>query len=215
MPVDAEVVDGEPARHRALERDRLDRLEVAGGTQRRAGLPTAVGRISQHLKARLLTSQQPDPGGSVGRGGGGKRALGHQPGLGLGGDVGLVTVAFVGAGLAGMAGLGVDDGDDPILGDPPGDPPRAGALARLDILAGHQRQQRDRLGLLVAQLQAVDSCSTASASFTSPDTSAWLASGRPRDSRACPAGHSHAPPARPGVPVAPADGPGGSPRPAG
>jgi hypothetical protein len=102
-------VDGEPARHRTLEWDRLDRLEVAGGAQRRAGRPTAIGRISQHLKPRLLCAQQPDPGGSIGDAGGRQRTLGHQPGLGLGGEVALVTVAFVGAGLAGVAGLRVDD----------------------------------------------------------------------------------------------------------
>jgi len=42
--------------------------------------------------------------------------------------------------------------------------------------------------------------STARASCTSPDTSAWVASGRPRHTRACPAGHRRAPPPRPGVP---------------
>jgi len=39
---------------------------VAGGSQRRAGRPTAIGRISQHLKARLLCAQQPDPVGPSG-----------------------------------------------------------------------------------------------------------------------------------------------------
>jgi hypothetical protein len=52
-----------------------------------------------------------------------------------------------------MAGLRIDGGDDPVLGDPAGDPPGPGPLARLDVLAGHQRQQRHRLGLLSAQLQ--------------------------------------------------------------
>src|SRR5215208_735271 len=43
LGVDAEVVEGEPTRHRALERDRLDRLEVAGSPKRRPGRPGAVG----------------------------------------------------------------------------------------------------------------------------------------------------------------------------
>jgi len=37
--VDLEVVDGEPTRHRAGQRDRLDRLGVAGSTQGRAVCP--------------------------------------------------------------------------------------------------------------------------------------------------------------------------------
>jgi hypothetical protein len=51
-----------------------------------------------------------------------------------------------------MAGLGVDGGDHSVLGDPAGDPPRSGPLAGLDVLAGDQRQQRDRLGLLGVKL---------------------------------------------------------------
>jgi hypothetical protein len=102
--------------------------------------------ITQHLKARLLTCQQLDPGGPIGGGGGGQRALGHQPGLGFGGDVALVAVALVRAGLAGMTRLGIHGGDDPVLGHPPGDAPGAGPPARLDVLACHQRQQRHPWG---------------------------------------------------------------------
>ena len=61
--------------------------------------------------------------------------------------MGLVAVTACRAGLAGMPGLQVDGGDDPIPCDPPGDPPAPWPLARLNVLAGHQRQQRDRLGL--------------------------------------------------------------------
>jgi hypothetical protein len=52
------------------------------------------------------------------------------------------------------------------------------AASVLDVLAGDQRQQRDRLGLLIAQLQVGDRRQrTASASLTSPDTNACLACG--------------------------------------
>jgi hypothetical protein len=49
-------------------------------------------------------------------------------------------------------------------------------LARLHVLAGDQRQQRHRLDLLGAQLGVATAASTASASLTSPDTNACLAS---------------------------------------
>jgi len=55
-----------------------------------------------------------------------------------------------------MARLRVDGGDHPILGDPPSDPPRPWLIARLDVLTGDQRQQRDRLGRLAVQLHVVD-----------------------------------------------------------
>jgi hypothetical protein len=129
---------------------------VPGSPQGRAGLPGAVVGVAQHLKTRLLIGEQLDPGGPIGGGGGGQRTLGHQPRGGLGGDMGLVAVALVGAAFPGVARLRVDGGDDPVFGDPAGDPPRAGPLARLDVLACHQRQQRDRLGLLVVQPQVGD-----------------------------------------------------------
>jgi hypothetical protein len=49
--------------------------------------------------------------------------------------------------------LRIDGGDHPVLGDPLGDPPAPGPLARLDVLAGDQGQQRRRLGLLSVQLE--------------------------------------------------------------
>jgi hypothetical protein len=55
-----------------------------------------------------------------------------------------------------MPGLWVDGGDDPIPRDPAGDPPGSWPRARLDVLAGHQRQQRHRLGLLITQLRIGD-----------------------------------------------------------
>jgi hypothetical protein len=56
--------------------------------------------------------------------------------------------------LAGVVGVGVDGGDDPVGGDLAGDPPAPigpiRTLGRLHVLACHQRQQRHRrLGLLV------------------------------------------------------------------
>jgi hypothetical protein len=113
-------------------------------------------RVAQHLQPWVLLGQQLDPGRPVRGVGGGQRTRGDQPGLRFGGEVALVAVAFSGAGLAGMARLRVDRGDDPVVGDPPGDPPRPGPLARFDVLAGDQRQQRDRLGLLGVQLQGAD-----------------------------------------------------------
>ena len=40
LPVDPEVVDGEPTRGRTGQRDRLDRLNMASSAQRRAGRPS-------------------------------------------------------------------------------------------------------------------------------------------------------------------------------
>jgi hypothetical protein len=51
-----------------------------------------------------------------------------------------------------MAGLRVHGGDHPIRCDPAGDLPASWPLAWLDVLAGDQGQQRDRLGLLAADL---------------------------------------------------------------
>jgi hypothetical protein len=70
--------------------------------------------------------------------------------------MGLVAVAPLGVGLAGMAGLRVHNGDHPVGGDLAGDPPASRPLAWLDVLAGDQRQQRDRLGLLGVQFQVSD-----------------------------------------------------------
>lgn len=48
---------------------------------------------------------------------------GVQPGLGLDGQVALVSVLLVGAGLVGVPGLGVDGGDHPVLRGAPGNAP--------------------------------------------------------------------------------------------
>jgi hypothetical protein len=102
-------VDGEPTRQRALQPDRLDRLGVAGRPQGRAGGTRPVAAVAQHLQAGLLTGQQLQAGRPVRGVGGGQRALGHQPRLGLGGEVALGAVAPLGVGVAGMAGLRIDD----------------------------------------------------------------------------------------------------------
>ena len=84
-----------------------------------------------------------------GPGGRGQRAPGDQPGVRLDLHVRLVAVLVAGAGLVRVPGLGVDGGDHPLRGHLPGDPPApvgaVGALGRFDVLAGHQRQQPDRL----------------------------------------------------------------------
>jgi hypothetical protein len=58
--------------------------------------------------------------------------------------------------LRGYGGPGVDGGDHPVVGDPPCNPPRPGPLARLDVLAGDQCQQRDRLRLPGSKLAILD-----------------------------------------------------------
>jgi hypothetical protein len=58
-------------------------------------------------------------------------------------------------GLVGVAGFGVDGGDDPVSGGAGGDAPLPGPVTGLDVLACHQRQQGHRIGLLVAQLQVL------------------------------------------------------------
>ena len=128
---------------------------MAGSPKGRAGLPGPVAGVAQHLQAGF-SRRAARPRWARQGGGGGQRARGHQPRGRLGGTVGLGAVALVGAGLAGMARLGVDGGDDPVWGDPPGDPPGPWPLAWLDVLACHQRQQRDRLGLLGVVLQVGD-----------------------------------------------------------
>ena len=58
-------------------------------------------------------------------------------------------------GLVGVPGLRIHSRDHPVRGGLAGDPPSAvgavGPLGRLDVLAGDQRQQRDRLGRLTAR----------------------------------------------------------------
>src|SRR6266704_3416736 len=118
-------------RHRRGKRRRLDRLEMLGGPKRRAGLPAAVGRVTQDFQARLLVVEQLDAGRPVCGVRCGQRALGEQPRLRLGRDMGLVAVPPGRAGLAGMARLRVDGGDHPVAGDPPGDPEGPRPLASL------------------------------------------------------------------------------------
>lgn len=64
----------------------------------------------------------------------------------------LVAVLPTRAGLASVAGVGVDGGDHPVSGNLAGDLPPSGALAftgdPFDILARDQRQQRQRLSRL-------------------------------------------------------------------
>jgi hypothetical protein len=67
-----------------------------------------------------------------------------------------IPVAALLGGLAGVAGIGVDGGDDPVGGHLAGDPPAPigpiRALGRFHVLAGDQRQQPNRCLLLLVQL---------------------------------------------------------------
>jgi hypothetical protein len=95
----------------------------------------------------------PDGGVAVGRAGGlAQPGVGDQPGVGFDHDVGFEAVLAAFAGLVGMAGIRVDDRDDPVRGDGARDAPAPvapiGALGGFDVLTGDQRQQRHRLGLL-------------------------------------------------------------------
>ena len=55
-----------------------------------------------------------------------------------------------------MPGLGIDRGDDPVLGHLAGDPPRPWLIALFDVLTGDQRQQSDQPLLLVIELDPVE-----------------------------------------------------------
>ena len=74
-----------------------------------------------------------------------------QPGLGLDGQVSLVTVTTVMDRLAGVAGLRIDRRDDPVLGDLARDAPRSLGLARFDVLSGNEGKQSDGVGLIVVE----------------------------------------------------------------
>ena len=79
-----------------------------------------------------------------------------MPGVGLDHDVGGVAVLAARAGLVRMPGVGIHGGDHPVRRYLPGDlPPPVGAiraLDRLDVLPGHQRQQRHRVRATRVQL---------------------------------------------------------------
>jgi hypothetical protein len=128
----------------------------------------------------------------------------------------LVAVPPLRAGLAGMAGLRVDGGEHPVVGDLAGDPPASWPLARLNVLAGDQGQQRDRLSLLGLQpavgdrrqqRQRVVDQSRHQRLLGPEVIPGALGFARPL------IGHGRQP--QPGVPTAPAAAPDGSPRPTG
>jgi hypothetical protein len=68
--------------------------------------------------------------------------------------VALVAVVAARGGLVPVAGVRVHGGDDPVLGDPPGDP-EASVVVLLDVLADHRGEQLGGLGDAVAQLPAL------------------------------------------------------------
>lgn len=78
-----------------------------------------------------------------------------QPGVGLDRDVGFEAVAVGVQRLVRMPRLRVVRRDDLITSGALRDPPLPGPITRLDVLAGHQRQQRRRVSLLVRRHQPV------------------------------------------------------------
>src|SRR6266545_2701004 len=158
--VDGEVIDGEPtARHRFPTRCGLDPVGVATAAQLVAELSGAVGRIGQHGHRLILALEQVEPDDglvAVAAAGLAQRAVGDDPGVRLDRDMGFEPVLTARDGLVRVPGLRVDSGDHPVRGDPFGDaPPPVGALGVLDwlhVLPGHQREQRDRLSGLRAEL---------------------------------------------------------------
>ena len=153
--VDGEVVDGEPARHGRAHGCGFDPVDVAALGEFGAELAGAVSGIGQHRHRCVLAVQQ--------RRARPRRCRGCRPPLAL---VSAQSVMIPVSGsiarwalnpswrrvhrLVRVPGLGVDGGDHPVRGDPPGDPPppvgAVGALDRFHVLAGDQRQQRHRLG---------------------------------------------------------------------
>ena len=78
-----------------------------------------------------------------------------NPVSGSDGDVAFEAVAVSPTGFVSMARFGINGGDHPILRYPLRDTPLARPIAGFDVLARDQRQQRNRVGLLLAQHHAV------------------------------------------------------------
>jgi hypothetical protein len=200
--VDGEVVEGEPALDRRLQRLGLDHRGIPGLPDRVPQVPGAVGGIGvpgQRLPAGLpagrlrpalagvlvlagvLGGEELRRGRRVGvvlAAGPGQLLIGDDPGLRLGRRVRAVAVAAGLAGFAGVPGVRAGGRDHPAPGDLAGDPPLpAGPVAApggLHVLPGHQRQRR---GGLLLQLRALNTSTSASASLTSAETSASFAAG--------------------------------------
>ncbi len=83
-------------------------------------------------------------------GAGGERDRGEQPGFGFEGGVGFVALLVAGAVFVDVAGFGVDGGDgavrDGALGDAPAPVTPVGVGRGLDVLAGDQGEQAERVG---------------------------------------------------------------------
>ena len=78
-------------------------------------LPGAVGGVAQHLGPIGLVVDEATGGIGIGGVAGGEVAVGDQSRLeGLGGRMGFEAVAVGVRSLVGMAGLGIDGGDDPV-----------------------------------------------------------------------------------------------------
>ena len=159
--VDGEVVQAEPAGHGRGQWCGFEEQAVAALDQGGAGGPGAVGGVAVQVQARglfVFLEQAERDGGLVvfGSGPGADGDRGVDPGLGLDGEVGFVSVLFGRAGLVHVSGFGVDGGDDPVRGGAAGDAPAPVApvrvLGRLDVLAGHEGEQAERVGCFRAVL---------------------------------------------------------------
>lgn len=93
MVIDPEVVAGEATLDGGLEGHRLDHRLVASLADLGSCVARAVGGVGVDLEAGFLAVEERDAGRAVGDIARGERAVGHQPGVGLNRDVGLVAVA--------------------------------------------------------------------------------------------------------------------------
>ena len=128
---------------------------------------------------------------SVGDGGiagvaGGDDRVGDDLAVGIDRGVALVAVEAADLGLVAVPGLGIDGGDDPVLGHLAGDAEHA-VVAGFEVLADHRRQQLDGFGHLDVKLTAFDHFEQAKASAASSATSASRAAGSSQSQPGLPA----------------------------
>ena len=102
--------------------------------------------------------------------------VGDDLAVGIDRDVTLVAVEAAGRGLVAVTGVGIDGGDDPVLGDLAGDAEPA-VVAVFEVLADHRRQQLGGLGRPRVELAASSTPRHAQPSAASSATSASRAAG--------------------------------------
>ena len=150
------------------------------------GLARPIGAVAEDLESGVFAGQAASAGLAVGGVSRGEGGGGHEAGLGLDGDVGLVAVAVLRAGLVHVAGFGIDRRDHPVRGHLLGDLPGP-VVVLFDVLAGHQGQQTEGRGGLSLWRSSSKAASRARASLTRPSTSAALATGSSQAMRGLPA----------------------------